>query len=119
MKQPTKVLAKWTSQSSLDLERTAFSDCRSVFARCYLSLKDQRVAASKVLTGPQAQPAGDKAQFIEKIRRALYLGKLVSYAWGFSQLRAASDEYQWDLNFGEIAKIFRAGCIIRAQFEDH
>jgi 6-phosphogluconate dehydrogenase len=69
-----------------------------------------------VLSGPQAQPAGDKAEFIEKVRRALYLGKIVSYAQGFSQLRAASDEYNWDLNYGEIAKIFRAGCIIRAQF---
>ncbi|MCV6070581.1 NADP-dependent phosphogluconate dehydrogenase, partial [Escherichia coli] len=55
-------------------------------------------------------------EFIEKVRRALYLGKIVSYAQGFSQLRAASDEYHWDLNYGEIAKIFRAGCIIRAQF---
>ena len=56
------------------------------------SLKDQRVAASKVLSGPQAQPAGDKAEFIEKVRRALYLGKIVSYAQGFSQLRAASED---------------------------
>ncbi|KII67798.1 6-phosphogluconate dehydrogenase, decarboxylating [Thelohanellus kitauei] len=88
----------------------------SVFARYISSLKDQRVAASKVLTGPQAKSAGDKAEFVEKVRRALYLGKIVSYAQGFSQLRAASDEYHWDLNYGEIAKIFRAGCIIRAQF---
>ena len=88
----------------------------SVFARYISSLKDQRVAASKVLSGPQAQLAGDKAEFIEKVRRALYLGKIVSYAQGFSQLRAASEEYNWDLNYGEIAKIFRAGCIIRAQF---
>lgn len=88
----------------------------SVFARYISSLKDQRVAASKVLTGPKAQLAGDKVEFIEKVRRALYLGKIVSYAQGFSQLRAASDEYKWDLQYGEIAKIFRAGCIIRAQF---
>lgn len=69
-----------------------------------------------MLSGPKAQPVGDKAEFIEKVRRALYLGKIVSYAQGFSQLRAASEEYHWDLNYGEIAKIFRAGCIIRAQF---
>ncbi|MGQ7190386.1 hypothetical protein ACUODJ_51740, partial [Escherichia sp. HC-CC] len=75
------------------------------FARYISSLKDQRVAASKVLSGPQAQPAGNKAEFIEKVRRALYLGKIVSYAQGFSQLRAASEEYNWDLNYGEIAKI--------------
>lgn len=85
---------------------------------CYISsLKDQRVAAFKVLSGPQAKPfSGDKATFIENVRRALYLGKIVSYAQGFSQLRAASEEHQWNLNYGEIAKIFRAGCIIRAQF---
>ena len=59
---------------------------------------------------------GDKAEFIEKVRRALYLGKIVSYAQGFSQLKAASKENNWDLHYGEIAKIFRAGCIIRAQF---
>lgn len=58
----------------------------------------------------------DKQEFIEKVRRALYLGKIVSYAQGFQQLKAASDEYQWQLNYGEIARIFRAGCIIRAQF---
>ncbi|STT47601.1 6-phosphogluconate dehydrogenase [Klebsiella pneumoniae] len=57
-----------------------------------------------------------KLNLSKKVRRALYLGKIVSYAQGFSQLRAASDEYNWDLNYGEIAKIFRAGCIIRAQF---
>lgn len=57
-----------------------------------------------------------KLNSLKKVRRALYLGKIVSYAQGFSQLRAASEEYNWDLNYGEIAKIFRAGCIIRAQF---
>ncbi|MEN3751907.1 hypothetical protein ABC733_01820 [Mangrovibacter sp. SLW1] len=89
----------------------------SVFARYISSLKEQRVAASKVLSGLQAKTfSGDKAEFAEKVRRALYLGKIVSYAQGFSQLRAASEEYNWDLNYGEIAKIFRAGCIIRAQF---
>lgn len=88
----------------------------SVFARYISSLKEQRVAASKVLTGPHVKSAENKVEFIEKVRRALYLGKIVSYAQGFSQLRAASNEYHWDLNYGEIAKIFRAGCIIRAQF---
>ena len=111
-----KGTGKWTSQSSLDLGEPLSLITESVFARYISSLKDQRVAASKVLTGPKAQSAGDKVEFIEKVRRALYLGKIVSYAQGFSQLRAASDEYNWDLNYGEIAKIFRAGCIIRAQF---
>ena len=112
-----KGTGKWTSQSSLDLGEPLSLITESVFARYISSLKDQRVAASKVLSGPKAQVfSGDKAEFIEKVRRALYLGKIVSYAQGFSQLRAASEEYSWDLNYGEIAKIFRAGCIIRAQF---
>ena len=112
-----KGTGKWTSQSSLDLGEPLSLITESVFARYISSLKDQRVAASKVLSGPKAQVfSGDKAEFIEKVRRALYLGKIVSYAQGFSQLRAASEEYKWDLNYGEIAKIFRAGCIIRAQF---
>ena len=111
-----KGTGKWTSQSSLDLGEPLSLITESVFARYISSLKDQRVTASKILTGPKAQLAGDKVEFIEKVRRALYLGKIVSYAQGFSQLRAASDEYKWDLQYGEIAKIFRAGCIIRAQF---
>ncbi|CDG17217.1 NADP-dependent phosphogluconate dehydrogenase [Xenorhabdus doucetiae] len=112
-----KGTGKWTSQSSLDLGIPVTLITESVFARYLSSLKDQRVAASKVLSGPEVQPFnGDQAEFIEKVRRALYLGKIVSYAQGFQQLKAASDEYHWDLNYGEIAKIFRAGCIIRAQF---
>ncbi|WP_338882788.1 MULTISPECIES: NADP-dependent phosphogluconate dehydrogenase [Xenorhabdus] len=112
-----KGTGKWTSQSSLDLGIPVTLITESVFARYISSLKDQRVAASKVLSGPEIQSFnGDKAEFIEKVRRALYLGKIVSYAQGFQQLKAASDEYNWDLNYGEIAKIFRAGCIIRAQF---
>ncbi|MGM5532043.1 NADP-dependent phosphogluconate dehydrogenase [Mixta calida] len=112
-----KGTGKWTSQSSLDLGEPLSLITESVFARYLSSLKSQRVAASKVLSGPTAQAFnGDKAEFIEKVRRALYLGKIVSYAQGFSQLKAASDEYSWNLNYGEIAKIFRAGCIIRAQF---
>ncbi|PQQ27951.1 phosphogluconate dehydrogenase (NADP(+)-dependent, decarboxylating) [Photorhabdus luminescens] len=112
-----KGTGKWTSQSSLDLGIPVTLITESVFARYISSLKDQRVAAAKILSGPEAQPfKGEKAEFIEKVRRALYLGKIVSYAQGFQQLKAASDEYQWNLNYGEIAGIFRAGCIIRAQF---
>ena len=112
-----KGTGKWTSQSSLDLGEPLSLITESVFARYLSSLKSQRVAASKVLTGPQIQTfTGDKTEFVEKVRRALYLGKIVSYAQGFSQLRAASEQYNWNLQYGEIAKIFRAGCIIRAQF---
>ncbi|MCX8956445.1 NADP-dependent phosphogluconate dehydrogenase [Erwinia psidii] len=112
-----KGTGKWTSQSSLDLGEPLSLITESVFARYLSSLKTQRVAASQVLSGPQVKAlSGDKGEFIEKVRRALYLGKIVSYAQGFSQLKAASAENNWDLNYGEIAKIFRAGCIIRAQF---
>lgn len=112
-----KGTGKWTSQSSLDLGEPLSLITESVFARYLSSLKSQRVAASKVLKGPAAKKyTGDKAEFIENVRQALYLGKIVSYAQGFSQLKAASDQYNWDLQYGEIAKIFRAGCIIRAQF---
>jgi len=112
-----KGTGKWTSQSSLDLGEPLSLITESVFARYLSSLKTQRVAASKVLSGPEVKAfTGDKAEFTEKVRRALYLGKIVSYAQGFSQLKAASDQYSWDLHYGDIAKIFRAGCIIRAQF---
>jgi len=112
-----KGTGKWTSQSSLDLGEPLSLITESVFARYLSSLKTQRVAASKILTGPKAEVfTGDKAEFTEKVRRALYLGKIVSYAQGFSQLKAASEENNWKLHYGEIAKIFRAGCIIRAQF---
>lgn len=112
-----KGTGKWTSQSALDLGVPLSLITESVFARFLSALKDERVIASKVLTGPSSAAfSGDKKAFIEKVRRALYLGKIVSYAQGFAQLKAASDEYNWNLNYGEIARIFRAGCIIRAQF---
>jgi len=112
-----KGTGKWTSQSALDLAVPLPLITESVFARLLSALKDERVAASKVLAGPAAKPfAGDRAAFIESVRRALYLSKIVSYAQGFAQLRAASDQYQWNLPYGTIARIFRAGCIIRARF---
>ncbi|RKS87749.1 6-phosphogluconate dehydrogenase (decarboxylating) [Orbus hercynius] len=111
-----KGTGKWTSQSALDLGEPLSLITESVFARYLSAIKDQRVAASKVLSGPKITVQGDKDALIEKIRKALYLGKIISYAQGFAQLKAASEHYQWNLNYGEIAKIFRAGCIIRAQF---
>jgi 6-phosphogluconate dehydrogenase len=112
-----KGTGKWTSQNALDLGVPLPLITESVFARVLSSLKTQRVAASKVLSGPVAKPfSGDRAAFIEAVRRALYFSKVISYAQGFAQLRAASDEYKWDLQYGTIAKIFRAGCIIRARF---
>ncbi|PLS15342.1 phosphogluconate dehydrogenase (NADP(+)-dependent, decarboxylating) [Bacillus sp. M6-12] len=112
-----KGTGKWTSQSALDLGVSLPVITESVFARFISAIKEERVAASKVLSGPEAKPfSGDKKAFIESIRRALYMSKIVSYAQGFAQMKAASDEYNWDLQYGEIAMIFRGGCIIRAQF---
>jgi 6-phosphogluconate dehydrogenase len=112
-----KGTGKWTSQSALDLAVPLPLITESVFARLLSALKDERVAASKVLAGPQQKPfTGDRTAFVEAVRRALYLSKIVSYAQGFAQLRAASDTYQWNLPYGTIARIFRAGCIIRARF---
>lgn len=112
-----KGTGKWTSQSALDLGEPLSLITESVFARYISAIKEQRVTASKILKGPkQIVDIGDKKQLIEKVRKALYMGKIISYAQGFAQLKAASEKYNWHLNYGEIAKIFRAGCIIRAQF---
>ncbi|KAF1009102.1 MAG: 6-phosphogluconate dehydrogenase, decarboxylating [Luteibacter sp.] len=112
-----KGTGKWTSQSALDLGVPLTLITESVFARVLSSMKDERVAAAKVLSGPkEAAFEGDRKAFVEAVRRALYMSKIISYAQGFAQLRAASDENDWHLDYGAIAKIFRAGCIIRARF---
>ncbi|AMA64883.1 6-phosphogluconate dehydrogenase, decarboxylating [Candidatus Arsenophonus lipoptenae] len=112
-----KETGKWTSKNALDLEISLTLITESVFARYISCLKKQRIIASKILSGPVINLfKGNKYEFIEKIRRALYLGKIISYAQGFQQLRIASDSYQWNLNYSKIAKIFCGGCIIRAQF---
>ena len=112
-----KGTGKWTSQSALDLGVPLPLITESVFARVLSSLKDERVAASTQLAGPEAKPfSGDRKAFIAAVGRALYLSKIVSYAQGFAQLRAASSEYDWNLDYGTIARIWRGGCIIRARF---
>ncbi|MDT2741876.1 NADP-dependent phosphogluconate dehydrogenase [Lactococcus garvieae] len=111
-----KGTGKWTSQSSLDLGVPLPLITESVFARFISTYKDERVKASSILSGPEVKFAGDKAEIIEKIRQALYFSKIMSYAQGFAQLRQASKEYDWDLPYGTIAQIWRAGCIIRAEF---
>jgi 6-phosphogluconate dehydrogenase len=111
-----KGTGKWTSQSSLDLGIPVTGITEAVFARCLSALKDQRVVASKVLRGPSGAFAGDKAKFIDDIRDALYASKVVAYAQGFDQMLAAAAEYNWKLHPGEIATIWRGGCIIRARF---
>lgn len=112
-----KGTGKWTSQSALDLGVPLPLITESVFARYISALKSERVEASKVLPKPAAYSFdGDKKELVEKIRQALYFSKIMSYAQGFAQMRTASEEYDWNLQYGEIAKIFRAGCIIRARF---
>ncbi|WP_326716604.1 NADP-dependent phosphogluconate dehydrogenase [Vagococcus jeotgali] len=112
-----KGTGKWTSQNALDLGTPLPLITESVFARYISALKEERVEASQIIPQPTLKPfTGDKKVYIEKIREALYFSKIMSYAQGFAQMRMASEEYDWDLNYGEIAKIFRAGCIIRAQF---
>ncbi|MFB6365141.1 NADP-dependent phosphogluconate dehydrogenase [Paenibacillus elgii] len=112
-----KGTGKWTSQSALDLGVPLSIITESVFSRFISAMKEERVAASKVLNGPKhAAFDGDRAAFIEAVRKALYASKICSYAQGFAQMRAASEEYNWSLDYGSIAMIFRGGCIIRARF---
>ncbi|MCM3127028.1 NADP-dependent phosphogluconate dehydrogenase [Paenibacillus provencensis] len=112
-----KGTGKWTSQSSLDLGVPLSIVTESVFARFLSAMKEERVQASQILKGPDTKPYdGDTKEFIEAVRKALYASKIASYAQGFAQLRSASEEYNWNLNFGSIAMIFRGGCIIRARF---
>lgn len=112
-----KGTGKWTSVNALDMGTPAPTVAEAVFARCLSAIKDERVAASKILSGPKP-PAytDDKAELVEAIRQALYASKICSYAQGFQLMREAQKEYDWSLNFGEIAQIFRGGCIIRAAF---
>lgn len=111
-----KGTGKWTSQVAFDLGVPAQTIADAVFARMLSALKKERVVASVALHGPAVKFNGDRAAMIENIRRALMCSKICSYAQGFQLLRAANDEYRWDLPFGTIASIWRAGCIIRAQF---
>lgn len=112
-----KGTGKWTSKSALDLGIAIPVITEAVFARCLSAIKDERIAASKILKGPSGVKfEGDRKEFIESIRRALYASKICSYAQGFSLLRAAAAEFGWELDYGRIAMIFRGGCIIRAQF---
>jgi 6-phosphogluconate dehydrogenase len=111
-----KGTGKWTSQSALDLGVPLSIITESVFSRFISAMKEERVKASKILRGPNAIFEGDKKEFVEKIRKALYLSKICSYAQGFAQMKIASEEYDWNLNLGNISMIFRGGCIIRARF---
>lgn len=112
-----KGTGKWTSQSALDLGVPLPIITESVFARFLSAIKEERVVASKVLSGPKmGSYNGDKKALIEAVRQALFMSKICSYAQGFAQMRAASEEFNWNLQYGDIAMIFRGGCIIRAGF---
>lgn len=111
-----KGTGKWTSVNALDMGIAAPSIAEAVFARCLSAVKEERIAASKILSPVFDAFEGDKETFIQAIHDALYCSKICSYAQGFQLMRAAQKEYGWTLNFGEIAMIFRGGCIIRAAF---
>ncbi len=124
-----KGTGKWMSQLALDLGVPSTLVTTAVYARGLSAIKDARVRASKVLSGPKATDntdfgaattklVGDKKAFVEAVRQALYASKICSYAQGFVQLQAASAEHKWDLNYGDCALLWRGGCIIRAQFLD-
>jgi 6-phosphogluconate dehydrogenase len=111
-----KGTGKWTVGSALDLGMPVTLIAEAVFARCLSALRDERVAASRVLTGPASRLAGDRSELVEDIRRALYASKIMSYAQGYLLLREAAREHAWNLNYGGIALMWRGGCIIRSRF---
>ena len=111
-----KGTGKWTGISSLDLGIPMTLIGEAVYARCLSAMKDERVIASKVLGRPETTYGGDKQAFVDDIREALYASKIISYAQGYMLLRAAAEEYNWNLNYGGIALMWRGGCIIRSMF---
>ena len=111
-----KGTGKWTAIAALDEGMPLTLIGEAVFARCLSAIKEARVEASKVLTGPEKTFTGDKEAFIENIRKALYAAKIISYAQGYALMRAAAKTYGWNLNYGGIALMWRGGCIIRSVF---
>ncbi|HPB93582.1 MAG TPA: decarboxylating NADP(+)-dependent phosphogluconate dehydrogenase [Anaerohalosphaeraceae bacterium] len=111
-----KGTGKWTVIAALDSGQPLTLIAEAVFARCLSALKEERVAASKVLKGPQGGVAGNRQQLVDDLRQALYASKIVSYAQGYQLMRAAAAEYKWNLNYGGIALMWRGGCIIRSIF---
>jgi len=111
-----KGTGKWTSVVSLDLGIPLTLISEAVYARCLSATKEERVNASKILSGPKPKFAGDRKAFLDDLEKALYASKLVSYTQGYVLLRAAAEEFKWDLNYGGIALLWRGGCIIRSAF---
>jgi 6-phosphogluconate dehydrogenase len=111
-----KGTGKWTSVSSLDLGIPVTLIAEAVYARCLSAIKEERVAASKILSGPGSKFTGGKKKFVEDIRQALLASKIVSYTQGYMLMREAAKENGWNLNYGGIALMWRGGCIIRSAF---
>jgi len=111
-----KGTGKWTGVAALDLGIPLTLIGEAVFSRCLSAVKEERVKASKILRGPSPSFEGEKAGFINDLKEALYASKIVSYAQGYTLMRAAAQEYNWDLNYGGIALMWRGGCIIRSAF---
>ena len=111
-----KGTGKWTVVTALDHGIPLTLIGEAVFSRCLSAIKDQREKASKTVSGPDPSFSGSKTQFINNLRDALYASKIVSYAQGYSLMKAAAAEYRWDLNYGGIALMWRGGCIIRSVF---
>jgi len=111
-----KGTGKWTGTVALELGVPLTLIAEAVFARCLSALKEERVAASKVLDGPTPTFTGDRQAFIDDLRDALYAAKVISYAQGYQMMAAAAKEYGWQLNYGSIALMWREGCIIRSAF---
>ncbi len=111
-----KGTGKWTGIAALDEGVPLTLIGEAVFARCLSAIKDERVAASKVLTGPVPKFEGDRDAFIQDIKDALFAAKIVSYAQGYTLMRSAAKTYGWNLNYGGIALMWRGGCIIRSVF---
>ncbi|MDD7445798.1 MAG: decarboxylating NADP(+)-dependent phosphogluconate dehydrogenase [Clostridiales bacterium] len=111
-----KGTGKWTAIAALDEGVPLTLIGEAVFARCLSAIKEERVAASKVLHGPAVKFTGDREAFLNAIRQALYASKIVSYAQGYALMRQAAKDYGWNLNYGGIALMWRGGCIIRSVF---
>jgi len=111
-----KGTGKWTSTNALDMGVPAPTVAEAVFARCISAIKEERVAAAKILRGPAKKYRGSKKALLAAIHDALYCSKICSYAQGFQLMRTAQQEFGWTMNFGEIAQFWRGGCIIRAAF---
>jgi 6-phosphogluconate dehydrogenase len=111
-----KGTGKWTGISALDMGIPLTLIAEAVFARCLSALKDERVAASQVLSGPEVVFEGDKTAFIQDLHDALYASKIISYTQGYMLMQEAAKEYGWNLNLGGIALMWRGGCIIRSVF---